>query len=471
MKSSDEMITDLYERRDRYVADKKKKQLVWRRFAVSLIAVCLVALIGIGIWKSGVLRKDPVTPAGKTGETGKNEVTDITPTSLPFQLENAKELTANSTSGAPVNKKAMDSAMSEAYEKFAYRLFTQLPEGKTRMVSPFSVYVALSMLANGAEGETLAQLDGLLGLTADERNAYLAAWIEDLTKGGEGETKFANADSLWIKNEFEQYVPKTFLDTCAQNYRAAVFSAPMDNSTVEGINAWAKAKTADMIDEIIEELDPYTVMVLMNAIALDAKWVDSFDEAETQKDYTFTKADGTTVNVDMMHGVVDSKYLENDLATGFIKPYKGDEFSYIALLPKEGVSVGQLLESLQPGDIRNLCTDSRWASVKVGIPKYEVEYSLELSDTLKALGVTDAFEEDRADFSRLMELPHVFVDKVNHKTYISVDEAGAKAAAVTEVELQFKGVPQYDYVILDRPFVYMIVDSDGLPIFFGTFEG
>lgn len=471
MKSSDEMITDLYERRDRYVADKKKKQLVWRRFAVSVVAVCLAAILGVGVWKSGVLRKDPVTPAGKTGETGKNETTDITPTSLPLQFANAKELTANSTSGTPVNKKAMDPAMSEAYEKFAYRLFTQLPEGKTRMVSPFSVYVALSMLANGAEGETLAQLDGLLGLTADERNAYLAAWIEDLTKGGEGETKFTNADSLWIKNEFEQYVPKTFLDTCAQNYRAAVFSAPMDNSTVEGINAWAKAKTADMIDEIIEELDPYTVMVLMNAIALDAKWTDSFDESETEGDYPFTKSDGTMVKVDMMHGTIESKYLENDLATGFIKPYMGDEFSYIALLPKEGVSVEQLLESLQPGDIRKLCADSRWGDIQIGIPKYEEEYSLELSKTLKALGVTDAFSEGKANLSRLMELQGVYVGQVNHKTYISVDEAGTKAAAVTEVELQFKGVPQYDYVILDRPFVYMIVDSEGLPIFLGTFEG
>lgn len=470
MKSSDDMIADLYERRDRYETDKKRKQAVRRRIAIPAIVVCLVMLLGAGVWKSGVLGKlgkRPASPAGN--ETQENVSNKPTSTPLPPEVTKSKDLTAGAGSGVAANRKPMDLAMREAYEQFAYRLFTQLPEGETRMVSPFSVYVALSIAANGANGETLSQMDELLGLTAEERNAYLTAWIDDLTSGGSDDTRFTNADSLWIRSSLEQYVPKEFLDICAQYYQAAVYSTPMDRSTVEGINAWVKAKTMNMIDKLIEELSPETVMILMNAIALDAKWTETFDEAKTQKDYTFTKADGSTVKVDMMFEEAQGGYVENDLATGFIKRYKGGEFSYIALLPKEGVSVGQLAKSLKPGDIRILYNNPINGEVNIGLPKYEEEYKVELNEVLKALGVTDAFDAGKADFSRLLQRS-AYVSQVTHKTFISVDEAGTKAAAVTEIAFDECATRRY-HVILDRPFVYMIVDSDGLPIFLGTYEG
>ena len=119
---------------------------------IPVCAACLVALIGVGIWKSGLLRKNPGTDTGK--DTPEKRLETLT----------AKDLTAGSSGSAPATK-TMGVDMRMAYEEFAYKLFAQLPEGKTRMISPFSIYVALSMLSNGAEGETLAQLDELLGLT------------------------------------------------------------------------------------------------------------------------------------------------------------------------------------------------------------------------------------------------------------------------------------------------------------------
>ncbi|MBP5462987.1 MAG: hypothetical protein J6Y20_12830, partial [Lachnospiraceae bacterium] len=289
MKSSDEMINDLFKRRDQYTEDKKRKRAARMRILIPVCAPCCVLLLGFGVWKSGLLRRNPGTNNGgnMTGQTtvtpGETNNTPApteanntptptvanntpTPTDIPLELDKSQELTASSSGAAPETKK-MDDTMRTAYETFAYKLFAQLPEGESRkMISPFSIYVALSMLADGADGDTLAQLDALLGLTAEERNAYLAGWIQDLeTIRRSSETMFTNADSVWINEKLKSNVPKDFLDICAQYYKSAVFSTPMDDSTVEGINAWAKAKTADMIDEIIEELDPYTVMVLMNA--------------------------------------------------------------------------------------------------------------------------------------------------------------------------------------------------------------
>lgn len=238
------------------------------------------------------------------------------------------------------------------------------------------------------------------------------------------------------------------------------------------INAWVKAKTRNMIEKLIDELQANTAMVLLNAIALDASWEEEFIESSTKKDYSFYKDDGTYIGVDMMSGKLSEGYLKNELATGFIKAYKGSEFSYVALLPNEGVSLEQLIASLTPEEVQKLSRHNSYgADVYIGIPKYETEYSIELSDVLKGLGITDAFDDGKADFSRLIEALDVYVGMVNHKTYISVDETGTKAAATTEVELGWKSMPESYWITLNRPFVYMIVDSEGLPIFLGTYEG
>ena len=105
------------------------------------------------------------------------------------------------------------------------------------------------------------------------------------------------------------------------------------------------------------------------------------------------------------------------------------------------------------------------------MPKYEQEYSLNLNDILKNLGMTDAFDGGKADFHRLMTGSDVWVDSVSHMTHIKVDEKGTQAEAATDVIMSYRGIVKEYYVTLDRPFVYMILDSDGLPIFIGTFEG
>lgn len=440
----------------------------------------MTACIGCGTRETVTTGKEKtVTPtkaqATPTEKQATPTETPATPTPDPGKTDpsSTKELTAGS-SGKPAETKEMDETMRKAYETFAYQMFKSTAKNGTCMISPFSIYTAIAMLANGADGNTLAQIDKLLGLKDDERNAYLAAWIADLTGKQSEAVKFTNADSIWIRSDAEKYVPTVFLKTCAQYYKAAVFSAAMGDETVQDVNNWVSQNTMGMIKELVKELSPDTVMILLNAIALDAKWASPFVEALIQENYDFTKADGTKTKVDMMFDDMTYGYLENEYATGFIKAYEGGEFSYMALLPKEGVSIDALIDSLQPGVLRNLYTHAESGDITIGLPKYTSDYQVQLKEVLKSLGMTDAFDQNQANLSRLFDGLPTFVSKVIHKTYISVDDKGTKAAAVTgifvdEATAVMPGDPYR--VILDRPFVYVIVDSEGLPIFMGTYEG
>lgn len=421
-------------------------------------------------------------PEKRDGKKNASEPGNETPTETPKKptetpgTGGSNELTAGS-SGSPAEMKTPDDVLHEAYETFAYRMLKAVPGGTTRMISPFSIYTALAMLDNGAEGNTLAQIDKILGLTDAERNAYMAAWIKRLTESETAGTVFTNADSIWVKSALEKAVPKAFLDTCVQYYKAAVFSAAMDAGTVNDVNQWINDHTMGMIKEAVDELSPDVSMILINAIALDAKWAHPFYTEDIREDYTFTKENGTTTKVSMMFGEGDRGYLENDLCTGFTKSYQGGEFKYVALLPKEGVTVAQLVESLQPGIVKSLWQNEKMGEVHIGLPKYEEEFSLVLNSMLGSLGMTDAFDPDLATFGRLIDpaAGNTCVNSVIHKTYISVDNEGTRAAAVTVIIMENAtavGPEENIYrVVLDRPFVYMIVDADGMPIFLGTYEG
>lgn len=265
---------------------------------------------------------------------------------------------------------------------------------------------------------------------------------------------------------------ESFLEACGGQLGAQVFTAPFDSSTVSDINAWVSDRTHGMIPEIVSEIPPSTMLYLINALAFEGTWADPFDEALIEED-TFTCEDGTEQSASMMHST-ESSYLENDQAEGFIKPYESF-YSFVGLLPKEGVSVGELLEGLDGGGLSELLTPVDYTVAQIGLPRFSFAYDNELTDELSALGVTDAFDPERADFSRMgtCESGPLSVGMVLHKTYIDVNEGGTRAAAVTGIGMAGSTAPANEpevrEVILDRPFVYLIVDQrTGTPAFIGT---
>ena len=364
-------------------------------------------------------------------------------------------------------------AGSAAAADFGVNLFqTSMEEGKNTLISPLSVLYALAMTANGADGETLAQMEQVLGMDCDNLNSYMLAYLDLLPEAKEYKMSLAN--SIWFKDDPNFVVKQSFLQTNADYYGAGAYKAAFDEGTRNDINNWVKEHTDDMIPEILDEIPDEAIMYLVNALAFEAEWADVYEEHQIREG-RFTMGDGTRQDVDMMHSE-EHKYLEDDLTTGFIKYYKDRRYAFVALLPNEGISISQYVDSLTGEHLRDLLNNPQDVTVFATMPKFETEYDIELSEVLQKMGMTDAFDWRVADFSRLgsynVDGMNICINRVLHKTFISVTEQGTRAGAATAVEMVAEGameIEEFKEVVLDRPFVYMLIDCEtNLPFFIGT---
>lgn len=361
--------------------------------------------------------------------------------------------------------KAPDDEFKAAASSFATELFKDnYSKGKTTLVSPLSVLTALALVQNGAEGETLVQLERALGgLDRDTLNAYMRAYCDFLTESDE--LKIAN--SVWTDSGAE--AKRAFLQKAVDSYSAQLFSAPLsDPKTVESINSWVKKNTDGMIPKIIEKADRYAVMMLVNAIAFDAKWETPYKRSDIEK-LEFTSYSGSKKKTDFMCST-ENIYLKDGGAVGFMKPYKNGRFAFAALLPDENTGIDDYVASLSGEKLMKIFSSAkRGNEVNVKMPKFRAEYSTQLIDTLKKMGVKDAFDNKTADFSSLIENRDAYIATVVHKTFIEVDENGTRAAASTLVGADTMSLMEPYSVCLNRPFVYMIVDTEtNLPLFIGV---
>lgn len=357
-----------------------------------------------------------------------------------------------------------------AVADFAVRLLRASNKtGENTLISPLSVLCALAMTANGAKGETLEQMEKVLGMTTEELNLYLYSYMNSLPQGEKYKLSLAN--SIWFTDHERFEVNQDFLQTNADYYGADIYKAPFNNSTLKDINDWVKERTDDMIPNILDEIPDEAVMYLVNALAFEAEWSEIYDKNQV-RDGQFTKEDGTKQNAEFMYGS-EGKYLEDKNAIGFIKYYKGCEYAFVAMLPNEGVSVSEYIASLDGESLRALLANKQRATVNTAIPKFETEYNVEMSEILSAMGMQDAFRSEKADFTALgaSSAGNIYINRVLHKTFISVGEKGTKAGAATVVEMTDGMVAVIDpkQVYLDRPFVYMLIDcKNDIPFFIGT---
>lgn len=364
-------------------------------------------------------------------------------------------------------------AQNIAATDFAVRLFRAAAEGgKSTLISPLSVMCALAMTANGADGNTQSEMESVLGMSVAELNLYLYSYMNSLSQGKKYKLNLAN--SIWFTDSEEFVVNEGFLQTNADFYGADIYKTPFDRQTLRDINNWVKQKTDGMIPSVLDGIPDKAVMYLVNALAFEAEWERIYEKGDV-RDAVFTREGGATESVELMYST-EGRYLEDENATGFIKYYNGRKYAFAALLPSEGVSVADYIAGLDGAMLSSMLKDAESTSVQVAIPKFESEYSTEMSEVLRSMGMTDAFDVGRADFSRLgspvVEGENIFISRVLHKTFIEVAEKGTKAGAATVVEMSKMSSapnPEAKRVYLDRPFVYMLIDCENnLPFFIGT---
>jgi len=372
------------------------------------------------------------------------------------------------TAGVSVSAAAGSKFKTSAAD-FTVNVFKRAYSGKkggNSMVSPLSVMTALSMAANGANAKTLAEMEKALGINMSELNPELSAYIKNLPSSKNVKVNIAN--SIWYRDGFA--VKDSFLKTNKKFYSAKIQKSKFDKKAVSTINNWVSKNTDGMIDEILDEIPSEAVMYLINAIAFDGKWEEAYKEPSV-RDGEFASYGGKKQNVRMMYSE-ENVYINDGKAVGFIKPYKDGNYSFAALLPNEGVNIDDYIAGLTGESLTKTLNSRSYEKVAAGLPKFKSEYGIEMSALLKSMGMKRAFDDKKADFSKLGGVPggNIYISEVIHKTFIEVDEEGTKAAAVTEIGMARNAMPlKPKTVILDRPFVYAIIDnSTNLPIFIGV---
>ena len=421
--------------------------------AIALSVGCL------GLWSSQDAFAADVTNATPQGELAANAM---------------QAQTANSAKPSKPSK-AQLKRFKKASADFSLELFGRCVAAKGKAanvtIAPLSVMNVLAVTANGAGGKTAKQMRRVLGdgATMSVINQNFAWYNSRLVNVKKARVRTANA--LWYHNDGALTMKKAFLKKAKKYYGAAVKAADFGNAqTVDDINGWVADHTNDMIKRIINRLDARDRIAIVNALSFDAEWAQPYEKSQVHK-ATFTTAKGKKRTVQMMYGT-ERTYIEGENVTGFVKPYaKG--YSYVALLPAKGMSLKKYVSTLDGDTFRSLVAGARTATVHTALPKYSLSYSNDkMADQLAAMGLGNAFSS-AADFSKMGtdRMGSLQLDKVAHKTKIILDEKGTKAAAATAAMVKANAMydPDAKTVMLDRPFVYAIVDNaTKLPVFIGT---
>jgi serpin B len=365
----------------------------------------------------------------------------------------------------PEDPEAVSPDFVKAMNDFSWSLADTLDKKSgNMMISPASVFLALAMTLNGADGQTREDMLAALsaaGLTLEDVNKAARDWMIRLNKT-DGVNKLSIVNSIWYREGFS--ADPAFLQRNADFYTAAARSLDFtDSSSVDAINGWVDKATNGTIKDIL---------FLINAIYFKAQWKDKFAYEDTS-DGTFESPDGS-VNVKYMKRIGSMDYLKMDGAQGVLLPYSDGRFAMVALLPDEGKTPREIISLLDASAIEEMLGGRQAKEVNLSLPKFTAEFKAELQDTLTALGMGIAFDSGLADFS-LMQTgreKNLYIGAVTHKTFIRVDELGTEAAAVTKVEMKFTGMPSYDVELhFTRPFLYSIIDLDtNLPLFIGVTE-
>ena len=351
-----------------------------------------------------------------------------------------------------------------------------LPAGENAVYAPVSLYLSLGMLTELTEGRTKEQVTELLGVSDSEtqRQWTKALWQQLCYDEQDSALRLGNAAFLNENMGFH----KEPLDVLAKDYYASSYCLPMGTSGADKtIAAWLDRQTNDLLTDDTGAIrtEKRDLLRLYNTIYYKAPWQAEFFGGATAEDI-FTAADGTEQRADFMHIAIEGSPVRKGEGYRCASLYLKDGGQMTFYLPDEGVTVEELLQRenfLQEAE--DLLVDTFEVRVNWSVPKFDIRASLELNDALQALGVTDAFDAVKADFSPLTEQT-AYVESVNQAARVRIDEEGIEAAAFTEVQKGGAGAPQEldeEEMNLNRPFLFAIW-KDGAPLFIGavqTMEG
>lgn len=361
----------------------------------------------------------------------------------------------------------------EAVTDFGVDLFKEsYDKSKNTLVSPVSVSLALAMTSGGSSGNSFSEFETILGRGVSMKDMYdfFKSFSDKIDDSEKTEVNVAN--SIWIRDNKNMIsVKDSFINFADSYFDADVFLSPFNKSTVKDINSWVRDETNGMIKKAIDEIDPLTVMYLINALSFEADWKSKYND--TNEHFVFTNKDG---DKEKTTGMISSEhiYIEDENTVGFIKNYKGDEYSFAVLLPNSDTDIDSYVSTLSGEKVKNLLDNRQSVSVDTVLPKFSFEFDVLLNDPLQKMGLTSPFNPGLSDLSEIgsSSMGNLYISSVIHKTFIEVAEKGTKAAAVTVVDVKAESampIEKTKRVVVDRPFVFMIIENEtDIPLFMGS---
>jgi serine protease inhibitor len=374
-------------------------------------------------------------------------------------------------SGNPVspvrNLTQQESVVVQSYNDFGFDLFREIVKGQDPadniFISPMSVSYALGMTMNGADGSTYSQMRSVLkfdGLSEQEINESYQS-LTALLQSIDANVTMDLANAIWYREGF--VVEQELIDKSNTYFGAPVnaldFSAP---DAADVINNWVKQQTKGRIESIVDSpIPPYVVMYLLNAIYFKSTWQYKFDKLLTQ-DATFFGNSGTST-VQTMYLRAELPYFKTSSYRAVELPYGNGSFSMVLILPEENATVNGIIQSLDNEFWNTLSQSLITEEGHVYLPRFTIEENYILNEILQSLGMENAFS-GAADFTRINKEGGLFLSEVKHKTWVSVDEEGTEAAAVTSVEVM-RGMAGFQFNA-NKPFIFAIREKNSGSIMF-----
>ncbi len=375
--------------------------------------------------------------------------------------------------------KSVTDQVVKANSQLAVKIFDAVcrqEKGNNVMISPLSISIALAMALQGASGENIEEMKSVLGFndmdieTINNDFFYLINSLENADR----DMLLAIANSVWMDKMFEPCVKKSFLESLKKSYSAEPYCADFKSQTaVDEINQWVSANTMERIEKIITEIDPLTVMYLINAVYFKAAWKITFDKGLTEKS-VFTLENGQEKEAYMMRFkdnqelyFYSSPWGEKSGYTAVRIPYGRDKFAFYGFIP-HFEQLDSFISRMDDEGIESFFSDLTPREIPVLLPRFKFKYEKSLVDLFKLLGMKKAFSP--GGFLNLAEdIRDLYISDIIHKTFIEVNEEGTEAAAVTAVEINKTSLPAGFYAV--KPFIFVIRDDrSGTILFMGRIE-
>ncbi len=348
---------------------------------------------------------------------------------------------------------------------FCFHLFAEVSRqesGKNTFLSPPSVATLLMLLHAGAAGETQQELANALGLKDMSLQEIQQASESLRTSLSDPDpvVELRIANSLWTHLGLD--FKSDFLGQARQFFGAEIHALDFaDREAPEIVNRWADTNTRGKIRRIVDELDPEITMLLLNAIYFKGKWQDTFD-IELTEEKPFYLADGGHKKVPMMFQGGRYRYHRGEGFQAAVLPFGKGRIGFYVFLPDESIGMPGFLQDLNREKWNQWMSQFRLLPGDILLPRFQVEYKLDLTATLQAMGLETLFNRNRANFERIRIERDLFVNSVKHKAVVEVNEEGAEAAAITSTDLDgsWEEEPEERFTLnLNRPFFFAIRDD------------